>query len=93
MIKKFFQYIKNKLSLAEEISRSNSVDIIESEILQLEHVFSLLAFGQFVGVPSLPSHILFSILPESQKSISLLINRMNTQNDPLSELASIFKVD
>ena len=40
-----------------------------------------------------PIQITFDLLPESEKSIEFLINRINTQTEPLSELASIFRID
>lgn len=93
MLKKIRNSIKEKINTADEIARSKSVDLIESEITQLEYVFSTLAFGQFLGIPSLPTQIMFDLLPDSGKSINLLISRMNTQNEPLAELASIFRID
>lgn len=93
MYKKIKNSIKDKIKTADEIARSKSADIIESEIVQLEHVFSTLVFGQFIGIPSLPSQIMFDLLPESEKSIQLLISRMSTQNEPLAELASVFRID
>ncbi len=91
--KQIYNKLSKKLKLADEIARSKSVDIIESEIVQLEYIFSVLAFGSFVGIPSPPMQITLELLPLSEDSIQLLISRINTSNEPLSELASIFRVD
>lgn len=91
--KQIYNKLAQKLKLADEIARSKSVDIIESEIVQLEYIFSTLAFGAFVGIPSPPMQITLDLLPLSEDSIQLLINRINTPNEPLSELASVFRVD
>jgi len=85
--------LKKKIKVADEIARSKSVDIIESEIVQLEYVFSILAFGSFIGIPSPPMQITLDLLPVSEDSIQLLINRINASNEPLSELASVFRID
>ena len=85
--------LKKKIKVADEIARSKSVDIIESEIVQLEYVFSILAFGSFIGIPSPPMQITLDLLPVSEGSIQLLINRINASNEPLSELASVFRID
>ena len=88
-----YNKLSKKIKVADEIARSKSVDIIESEIVQLEYIFSILAFGAFVGIPSPPMQITLDLLPLSEDSIQLLINRINTPNEPLSELASVFRVD
>ena len=91
--KKIYNKLFQKIKFADELARSQSVDIIESEIIQLEYIFSVLAFGSFVGIPSPPMQITFELLSLSEDSISLLISRINSSNEPLSELASIFRVD
>ncbi|MCB0750670.1 MAG: hypothetical protein KDC52_04285 [Ignavibacteriae bacterium] len=93
MFNKIIKSIKSKINIADEIAKSKSVDILESEITQLETVFSTLVFGNFVGIPTTPIQITFDLLAESEKSIEFLINRINTQTEPLSELASIFRID
>jgi hypothetical protein len=93
MIKTIRKYLTKKLKLVDEIRRNKSVDIIESEIVQLEHIFSILAFGQFIGIPSSPTQISLDLLPVSEKSVALLVSRMSAQNEPLAELASVFRID
>jgi hypothetical protein len=93
MLNKLKHYIVSKIHIADEIARAKSVEIIESEVTQMEYIFSVLTFGQFIGYPSVPSQIMFELLSESENSINLLIERMNTQNEPLAELASIFRID
>ncbi len=93
MLKKFINIIKQKIRTANKIARSQSTDILESEITQLESVFANLVFGNFIGIPSAPVQISFDLLSESEASIEFLINRMIIQNDPLGELASIFRID
>ncbi|MCB0730375.1 MAG: hypothetical protein KDC88_05015 [Ignavibacteriae bacterium] len=93
MLSKIKDYIIGKIHLADEIARAKSVDIIESEITQLEYIFSVLTFGEFLGYPSVPSQIMFELLSESEDSINLLLDRINTQNEPLAELISTFRID
>ena len=93
MLKNFINTVKQKIKTADEIARSHSTDILESEITQLETVFANLVFGNFIGIPSAPIQISFDLLSEAEDSIEFLTNRMIVQNDPLGELASIFRID
>lgn len=93
MIKSIKNFIRNKIRLADQAAKSQSVDLIESEISQLESIFANLVFGSFIGMPSAPIQISFDLLSEGKESIELLVNRMIIQNDPLAELASVFKID
>ena len=93
MLKKLINIIKRKIKFADELARSHSTDILESEITQLESIFANLVFGNFVGIPSAPIQISFYLLSEAEESIEFLTNRMMIQNDPLGELASIFRID
>ncbi len=93
MINKILKSIKQKIEIADEIAKSKSVDILESEITQLESIFSTLVFGNFIGIPTTPIQITFDLLSEGESSIEFLINRISTQREPLSELASVFRID
>jgi len=93
MLKKIINIVKQKTKIADEIARSHSTDILESEITQLESVFANLVFGNFIGIPSAPIQISFDLLSEAEESVEFLINRMIIQNDPLGELASVFRID
>lgn len=93
MIKKIRNNLNKKIKIADEVARSKAVDIIENEIIQLEYIFSILAFGQYIGLPSSPTQISLDLIPASEKSLNLLISRISTQNEPIAELASVFKVD
>lgn len=93
MIKSILNFIKQKILIADIAAKSKSVDLIESEIIQLESIFANLVFGYFIGIPSAPIQISFDLLSVGNEPVEFLINRMIIQNDPLAELASVFRID
>lgn len=93
MIKSILNFIKQNILIADQAAKSKSVDLIESEIIQLETIFANLVFGYFIGIPSAPIQISFDLLSVGNEPVEFLINRMIIQNDPLAELASVFRID
>ncbi len=91
-----FKKIKNKFAniwqTADEVARSKAVGSIEAEQEELEYIFALLVQGAFIGMPSPPVHICMKLLPLMEKDLILLLQRVNTANEPLSRLFSVFDI-
>lgn len=77
---------------ADEVVRSQAVHTIEAECEELEYIFALLVQGSFVGLPSPPAQLSLDLLPLMEKDLRLLMERMNTSNQPLSRLFSVFDI-
>jgi hypothetical protein len=77
---------------ADEVARSKAVNTIEAEKEELEYIFALLVQGSFIGMPSPPVQISLDLLPLMEKDLQLLLERMNTSNEPLSRLFSVFDI-
>ena len=77
---------------ADEVARSKAVSTIEAECEEMEYIFALLVQGSFVGMPSPPAHLSMDLLPLMEKDLMLLLERMNTSNEPLSRLFSVFDI-
>ena len=84
--------LKSKLELLGDHVRSHAMEGVEWEYIELEHVFSLLVLGSFVGLPSPPMQISLDLLPHMEKNLLLMIDKIDTASGPLSELASILNV-
>lgn len=77
---------------ADEVARNKAVNSIEAECQELEYIFALLVQGSFIGMPSPPAHLSMDLLPLMEKDLQLLLERMNTSNEPLSRLFSVFDI-
>lgn len=77
---------------ADEVARNKAVSAIEAECEEMEYIFALLVQGSFVGLPSPPAHLSMDLLPLMEKDLMLLLDRMNTSNQPLSRLFSVFDI-
>ena len=77
---------------ADEVARNKAVTSIEAELEELEYIFALLVQGSFVGMPSPPVQISMELLPHMEADLTLLLERMNTSNEPISRLFSVFDV-
>ncbi len=84
--------IKELWQVADEVARDKAVDTIEAELEELEYIFALLVQGSFVGMPSPPVQICMDLLPLMEKDLILLLERVDTANEPLSRLFSVFDI-
>lgn len=88
--------MKNSLTgfwqVADEVARHKAVGAIEAEQEELEYIFALLVQGTFIGMPSPPVQICMDLLPLMEKDLILLLERVDTANEPLSRLFSVFDI-
>ena len=84
--------LKDKIKFVADNIRSHAVEGLEWEYVELEHVFSLLVLGSFVGMPAPPMQISLDLLPHMEKNLILMIEKIDTARGPLSELASVLNV-
>jgi len=88
--------IKNRLAgiwqVADEVARSKAVGTVEAELEELEYIFAVLVQGTFIGMPSPPVQICMDLLPLMEKDLILLLERVDTANEPLSRLFSVFDI-
>lgn len=86
------QRIAELWQAADEVARDKAVDTIEAELEELEYIFALLVQGSFIGMPSPPVQICMDLLPLMEKDLILLLERVDTANEPLSRLFSVFDI-
>lgn len=62
---------------------------IEYEIREMENSFSLMLFGNFIGLPSPPMPMALDLLPVMADDLDRMLLRSSQTGNGLSELASI----
>ena len=95
-LKNGIERIKNRIidiwQVADEVARDKAVGTIEAELEELEYIFAVLVQGTFIGMPSPPVQICMDLLPLMEKDLILLLERVDTANEPLSGLFSVFDI-
>ena len=71
------------------VNRENATKIVEYEIEEMEHIFALLLFGSFTGMPSPPVHITLQLLPLMEKELELMFTKVATAHDALAEITEV----
>ena len=96
MIKNQLVKIKNGIisawKTANEVARYKAVGRLEDEVEEMEYIFAVLCQGAFIGMPAPPARISLDLLPDMEKDIILLMKRVDTTNEPLSRLFSVFDI-
>ena len=91
-IKRLSEKLKHHWNLYDEAVRNSAVETIEFELGEMENIFALLVLGSFVGLPSPPMQITLDLLPEMEEYLTLMLNKTDMANEPLSNLFSVFEV-
>lgn len=84
--------IKNSWNIYSETAQNMAVDTLEYEYSEMENIFGLLVLGSFIGFPSPPMQITLDLLPEMEKHLKIMINKVDTAESPLSDLFATFGV-
>lgn len=90
------RFLINKLSSIvsafSEVSRGKAVKTIETELEELEHIFGILVLGSYVGMPSPPVHISLDLMPLMEKDLIMMMEKIDTANEPIAELFSTLDI-
>jgi hypothetical protein len=78
--------------IGEEVARGKAVGTIEHEVEELENIFGILVLGSFVGMPSPPMQISLDLMPFMEKELILMMQKVDTAHEPISQLFSILDV-
>ena len=87
--KKFLSVIIEFFHDMGTVNRENATKIIEYETEEMEHIFALLLFGSFTGMPSPPVHITLQLLPLMEQELKLMFTKVATAHDALAEITEI----
>ena len=80
------------LKISDEVARSNAVGLIENEEEELENIFGVLVLGSYVGMPSPPMQISLDLMPFMEKELILMMEKVDTASQPLSQLFSVLDI-
>ncbi|MCK5201894.1 MAG: hypothetical protein KAR21_26250 [Spirochaetales bacterium] len=89
MLKKLLSAVIEFFHDMGTVNRENATKIVEYEIEEMEHIFALLLFGSFTGMPSPPVHITLQLLPLMEKELELMLTKVATAHDALAEITEI----
>lgn len=90
------RFLKNKLTLffktSEQVARGKAVSVIETELEELEHIFGILVLGSYVGMPSPPVHISLDLMPLMERELIMMMEKIDTANEPIAQLFSTLDI-
>jgi len=93
ILKFIVEKIREIWKIGDEISRSKAVETIESELEEMENIFGVLVLGSFVGMPSPPMQISLDLMPYMERELILMMEKVDTASEPISQLFSIFDIN
>ena len=93
VLKTIKEKIVSAFNVADEVMRGKAVETIEYEVGELDNIFAILVLGAFIGIPSPPIHITMALLPEMEKELGIMLEKVSTAHDPLGDLFSVFGID
>jgi hypothetical protein len=95
-MKRIVNTIKDKIieiwKVAEGVARGKAVETIEFEAEELDHIFGIMVLGSFVGLPSPPMQISLDLMPLMEQELMLMMEKVDTAHEPISDLFSILDV-
>ena len=93
VLKTIKEKIVSAFNVADEVMRSKAGETIEYEVEELDNIFAILVLGAFIGIPSPPIHITMALLPEMEKELGIMLEKVSTAHDPLGDLFSVLDID
>ncbi len=79
--------------IVDEVARGKAVATLEYEVEELENIFGILVLGAFIGIPSPPIHITMELLPQMEKDLDIMLEKVSTAHDPLGNLFSVLGIE
>lgn len=90
MVPELFNKLKRAWNMFDEVNKHRATERLEWEMQELENIFSLLVLGSFVGIQAPPMHLSLELLPDMEKELMIMSNRVCTASDPIADLFSMF---
>ncbi len=80
-----FTWIKRVVKQLDLQHRNKAIEDLEWEMHELRHIFGLLTLGYMVGLPSAPLPVAWELLPDMPREFAIMLAKMDTAQNPLSE--------
>jgi hypothetical protein len=84
-MKKIIKKLKSQFAEIDKIHRQKAIDDLEWEVTELKHVFALNTLGFLNGSPTAPVFITLDLLPHMKEEVAIMLTKINTAHNPLSE--------
>ena len=92
IIKSIIDKVISIWKISDEVVRGKAVETIEYELVELENIFGVLVLGSFIGMPSPPMQISLDLMPFMEKELILMMEKVDTANEPIAQLFSILDI-
>ena len=79
--------------ISDQVAREKAVGTIEAELEELENIFAVLVLGSYIGLPSPPMHIALDLMPMMERELGLMLEKVDTANEPIARLFSTLDID
>ncbi|THB70183.1 MAG: hypothetical protein D6E12_03130 [Desulfovibrio sp.] len=89
MVTKILKGIRDFWRLFDAVNKHRATELLEWETRELENIFSILVLGSFVGIQAPPMHLSLELLPDMENELEIMLNRVCTAHEPLSDLFSM----
>jgi len=91
-MKKIIQYLKKIGKFIDYVNKHKAVEYYELEEIELRNTFAILTAGMFIGIPSPPVQLTLELLPYMDEDIKIMFNRLNSGNDPIGTIFSVYDI-
>lgn len=88
-LRKICRGIAGFFSDMQTVNREKATELLEYECMEMEHIFTLLLFGSFTGMPSPPVFISLELMPLMQDELMVMFDRVHVSRDALSDLFAV----
>jgi hypothetical protein len=92
-----FKFIIKKIvafwKISDEVARGKAIETLEVEVEEMDHILGILVLGVFVGLPSPPMQISLELMPLMETELLLMMEKVDTANEPLAQLFSTLSID
>ena len=77
--------VVKKFRELDKIHRDKAIEDLEWEVQELKHIFAITTMGLFIGLPSTPLPVTFSLLPDMAEEFAIMLAKLDTAHSPLSD--------
>ena len=92
IIKSIIERVISLWKISDEVARGKAVETIEVEVEELENIFGVLVLGSFIGMPSPPMQISLDLMPLMERELILMMEKVDTANEPIAQLFSVLDI-
>ena len=85
ILSKLKSLLTRNFQALDKIHRAKAIKDLEWEVQELKHIFALATIGTFIGLPATPLPVTFALLPDMREEFAIMLAKIETAGNPLSE--------